>query len=278
MKIALVQFEVKIKEDLKKTLKRINTFIKDAYKKNCSLICFPEDFLFGPLNYYSKKQKENIFRKIPQIIKWFSRKAIQFKINIIAGTIIRKNNNKFLNSCFVFSKNGKIIYIHNKQKLVPYGFEKNNISKGKNIIKPFIIDNIKCGVLICRELFYPQLFHILRKKDVKIVFVPAFWSKRSSNYLNHHLKNKYNFLSEMRVVDTLCQARSFENEIAICFINACGNLKNNKEFDVLLGRTQICYPFYGCVNKINQNKEGMIVFDYNKSIIQDATSAYKLFS
>lgn len=182
-----------------------------------------------------------------------------------------------LNSCFVFNKNGKIIYIHNKQKLVPYGFEKNNITKGNNIIKTFSINNIKCGVLICRELFYPELFQTLRKKEIEIVFIPAFWSKRSSDYLNHQLKNKYNFLSEMRVVDTLCQARSFKNEIAICFVNACGNLKNKNNFDVLLGRTQICYPFYGCVKKINQNKEALIIFRYNQSIIKDARKAYQIF-
>jgi predicted amidohydrolase len=277
MKVALVQFEVKIKENLGKTLKRVNDFIKTAYKKNCSLICFPEDFLFGPFDYYDKKKQENLVKKAPKIIQWFSKKAHQFKINIIAGTVIRKEKNRLLNSCFVFNKNGKIIYIHNKQKLVPYGFEKNNVSKGKNIIKPFLIDDIKCGVLICRELFYPKLFLTLRKKGFEMVFIPAFWSKRSSDYLNHQLKNNYHFLSEMRVVDALCQARSFENEIVVCFVNTCGNLKNNKDFDVLLGRTQICYPFYSYVKKINQNKQAIIIFEYDKSIIQDAKTAYQLF-
>lgn len=80
----------------------------------------------------------------------------------------------------------------------------------------------------------------------------------------------------MRVVDALCQARSFENEICLCFVNACGYLKNTG-FDVLLGRTQVCYPFFGTIKKLNQNKEEIIIFKYQKSIIDDARKAYQLF-
>jgi len=160
---------------------------------------------------------------------------------------------------------------------VPYGFEKENITPGNNEIKPFIINNIKCGVLICRELFYTQFFQKLRKQGTEIIFVPAFWAKRSSGYQNDQLKNKYNFQTEMRVVDALCQARSFENEICLCFVNAFGYLKNKFGFDVLLGRTQVCYPFFGTVKKLNQNKEEAIIFEYQKSIIEDARKAYRLF-
>lgn len=277
MKIALIQFRVKIKEKLKDILKRVNGFIKITASKNCSLICFPEDFLSGPFDYYHEKEIEKILKDHQKVINFFSKKAKENKINIIAGTIIRKVKNKLFNSCFVFNNKGEIIYIHDKQKLVPYGFEKKNIAPGRNKIKPFIIEGIKCGVLICRELFYPTLFQKLREQKTEIIFVPAFWSKRSNDYFNHHLKNRFNFSTEARVVDALCQARSFENEICLCFINACGNLKDKNNFDVLLGRTQVAYPFYGTIKKLNQNKEGIILFKYQKSLLNDARKAYQLF-
>ncbi|MCX7881060.1 MAG: carbon-nitrogen hydrolase family protein [Patescibacteria group bacterium] len=277
MKIALIQFEVKINQKLENVFKKVNNFLKKAKKENCHLACFPEDFLFGPLDYYQKEEIEKILKQEKKMINFFSKKAKQYQISIIAGTIIRKIKNKLYNSCFIFDSQGKIIYLHNKQKLVPFGFENRYIAPGKNQIKTFVVNNIKCGVLICRELFYPELFQKLRRQGIEIIFIPAFWSKRSSDYLNHKLINQYHFLSEMRVVDVLCQARSFENEICLCFVNACGNLKDKNYFDVLLGRTQVCYPFYGCVKKINQNKEGIIIFDYQKSIIEDAKKAYQLF-
>lgn len=277
MKIALVQFKISINQNLNKTFKRVDNFIKKSVRERCQVICFPEDFLFGPFDYYNKKEIEKILKNNQKILNFFSKKAKENNINIITGTIIRKVKNKLFNSCFVFNKKGENIYLHDKQKLVPFGFEKENISPGTSKIKPFIINNVTCGVLICREIFYPELFKKLRKKNVEIVFLPSLWSKRSSDYEKHLLKNQYHFLSEMRVVDALCQARSFENEICLCFVNGSGNLKKNSDFDVLLGRTQVCYPFYGCVEKLNQNKEGMIIFKYQKSVIEDARKAYQIF-
>ncbi len=81
----------------------------------------------------------------------------------------------------------------------------------------------------------------------------------------------------MKVVDSLCQSRSFENEIAICFVNCCGKLSNKKDYDVLLARTQVCYPFYGCIKKLYKNKEDLLIFEYNKTIIEDSRNAYQLF-
>jgi len=55
------------------------------------------------------------------------------------------------------------------------------------------------------------------------------------------------------------------------------NLKEKNNFDVLAGRTQICLPFYGCIKNLKQNKEGMIVFDFDKEVVEDARRAYQLF-
>jgi predicted amidohydrolase len=278
MKIALVQFETKIGQDFFEISKRVINFIKIAKKKNCSLICFPEEFWFGPLDYYPKIKREEIVSRItPQIINFFQEQAKNYSINIIPGSFIVKENNRYFNQTFIINKKGKIVLTHKKQKLVPFGFEGENVTPGKNDLKVVKIDEINVGVLICRELFYPYLFKELREKGVEIIFIPSFWSKRSSDYLRHNLKNKIKVWSEMKVIDALCQARAFENEVTICFCNASGRLKDKNEFDVLAGRTQVCLPFYGCIKNLKQNKEGMIVFNFDKSIIKDARKAYKLF-
>jgi predicted amidohydrolase len=278
MKITLVQFETKIGQEFSEISNRVINFIKRAKKKNCSLICFPEEFWFGPLDYYPKTKREEIVSRItPEIIKFFQEQAKNYSINIIPGSFIVKENNHYFNQTFIINKKGKIVSTHKKQKLVPFGFEGENVTPGKNDLKVVKIDGIKIGVLICRELFYHHLFKELREKGAEIIFIPSFWSKRSSDYLRHNLKNKIKVWSEMKVINALCQARAFENEVAICFCNASGRLKDKNEFDILAGRTQICLPFYGCIKNLKQNKEGMIVFNFDKSIIEDARKAYKLF-
>ena len=278
MKIALVQFETKIRQSFSVISRRVIDFIKKAKKQNSQIICFPEDFWFGPLDYYSNKEIEKINTKFfSQIINWFCHQAKRYSINIIPGSFIIKEKNHYFNQTFFINENGKIVLTHKKQKLVPFGFEGKKVSSGKNDFKTIEIENIKIGLLICRELFYPELFKKLRKNGAQIIFITSFWSKRSSDYNNHQLKNRYNILSEIKVIDTLCQARAFENEVVIFFVNACGSLKDKNDFDVLAGRTQVCLPFYGCLKNLKQNKEGVIVFDFNKTIIEDARRAYQLF-
>jgi predicted amidohydrolase len=277
MKIALVQFETKIGQDFSGVSKRVISFIERAKKKNCDLICFPEEFWFGPLDYYPKIKREEIVNRItPQIIKFFQEQAKNYSINIIPGSFIVKENNFYFNKTLIINKKGKIILTHKKQKLVPFGFEGENVTPGNDDLNVVKIDGIKIGVLICRELFYPHLFKELREKGAEIIFIPSFWSKRSSDYLRHNLKNKIKVWSEMKVIDALCQARAFENELAICFCNASGRLKYKNKFSILAGRTQVCLPFYGCIKNLKQNKEGMIVFNFDKSIIEDARKAYRL--
>lgn len=278
VKIALIQFEVRLDEDFKKTKKRVSWFINKASKKNCKIICFPEDFWFGPLDYYGEKLINKITGpNTKKIISFLCSQAKQNNINIIAGTLIQKACGSFYNTSLIVDNTGKIVSEYNKSKLVPYGFEKKRIKPGNSKQNVVVLNGIKIGVLICRELFYPELFNSLRKQEVEIIFVPAFWPKRSSDYEKNIMKNKYNFLTEMRVVDTLVKARSFENEVVVCFVNACGNIKKGKDFDVLLGRTQVALPFYGLYKKMNRNKEEMLIFEYDKSIVNDARVAYRLY-
>jgi len=278
MKIALVQFETKIRQNFSLISNRVINFIKKARRGNSQVICFPEDFWFGPLDYYSDNEIEKITtRFFLQIINWFCFQAKKYSINIIPGSFIVKEKCNYFNQTFFIDKNGKIVLTHKKQKLVPFGFEGRKVTAGKNDFKVIEGESIKIGLLICRELFYPDFFQKLREKGAEIIFIPSFWSKRSSDYQNHQLQNKYNILSEMKVIDVLCQARAFENEMAICFVNACGNLKEKDTFDVLAGRTQVCLPFYGCIKNLKQDKEGMIVFDFDKTIIEDSRKAYQLF-
>ena len=277
LKIALVQFEVKLNQSFNKTSKRIISYIRQAKAKHCQIICFPEDFWFGPLDCYSLKERTEITGLIKiKILDWIKKQAKQYKINIIAGTLIEKINQGYFNTCYFINDKGIVVANYKKRKLVPYGFEGSGIKAGNRQFTVVVINGIKVGVIICRELFYPDICYQLKKQGAELIICLSFWPKNSSDYLKNKLHNDYHIVSAMRVVDALCQARSFENELCFCFVYAAGRLIKAKEFDVLLGRTQVCLPFLGCIKKLPQNKKGMIIFSYDKTIIADARKSYKL--
>jgi len=60
MKIALVQFKTKIRQSFLAISRHVINFIEKAKKQNSQIICFPEDFWFGPLDYYSDNEIKEI--------------------------------------------------------------------------------------------------------------------------------------------------------------------------------------------------------------------------
>ena len=109
MKIALVQFETKIRQSFSVISRRVIDFIKKAKKQNSQIICFPEDFWFGPLDYYSNKEIEKITTKFfSQIINWFCHQAKRYSINIIPGGFIIKKKTIILTKLFLLMKTEKL--------------------------------------------------------------------------------------------------------------------------------------------------------------------------
>ena len=76
------------------------------------------------------------------------------------------------------------------------------------------------------------------------------------------------------MIDTLCLARALENECLIMYANAAGKAKYYVDGEIYsenqVGHSQICAPFYGTVAKISSNKEGCIVYTYDRNIAECA--------
>lgn len=275
-KIALIQFWTEIRANPDYTKSKVEHFFKNAKQNSCDLICFPEDFWFGPLDYYSEQEIKVIIKvKTPLVIRWLREVALHYRLNVVAGSFIEEEDRRLFNIATVIDSAGEIICRYAKKNLVPYGFEGRRVVSGKNNPCCFMLKGVKAGLIICRDIMYPELIKNLRVQGVEMVFVPAFWPKRSSDFLRHDLSRVYTNLTEMKVVDVICQARSFESEIATLFVNASGKIAGRGEFDVLLGRTQVCIPFLGCIGKKALNREEILFYEYDRSLVMDARKAYQ---
>ena len=131
------------------------------------------------------------------------------------------------------------------------------------------------GIEICRDLLYPEITRKLMLKNAEIVFCPSFWSAKSSSY-EWIYNNKYFKNRIPKEVDVLVSARAIESETVFVYANAAGSFNANGIKDTLLGRTQIALPFYGTTNRLNHNKEGILIKEINLSIIKDAKKVYKI--
>ena len=205
--------------------------------------------------------------------KLFSESSKNYGVYSIMGSIIEKINNNFYNISYLFDDKGNIIGNCKKNHLVQKSEAKYLKAGNKVSVFKTKIGNI--GIEICRDLLYPEITRKLMLKNAEIVFCPSFWSAKSSSY-EWIYNNKYFKNRIPKEVDVLVSARAIESETVFVYVNAAGSFNANGIKDTLLGRTQIALPFYGTTNRLNHNKEGILIKEINLSIIKDAKKVYKI--
>ena len=69
----------------------------------------------------------------------------------------------------------------------------------------FSLDGHKCGLLICYDLRFPELFRTLALQGVELLFLPAQWPAARRDHW-----------------ETLTAARAIENQLFLAACNSCG--------------------------------------------------------
>lgn len=106
------------------------------------------------------------------IIKAISQKANEFNCYIVCPILLQENG-KIYNSAILIDRKGNYIGRYDKNHLAP-GEEKLGIIAGKNV-PVFETDFGRIGVVICFDLNFSELGHILKSNGCEIIFfVSAF--------------------------------------------------------------------------------------------------------
>lgn len=96
-------------------------------------------------------------------------------------SMIEKRGEEIWNIFKVFSNN-KLLYERPKTRLFRLGDEDKYINEAStNRVELFEINGIRCGVLICFELRFKDLWQKLEGAD--IIFVPAWWGINRAKHL-----------------------------------------------------------------------------------------------
>jgi len=140
-----------------KNLEKISKAIKKASKENSDLIIFPELFLHG---YYSK---DLIYRlaetKDGKNIKQLIKLSSENNISIITGFIERDEQYEVLyNSAIYITPDGDV-EVYRKRHLPDFSVfnEARYFRRSQGKIKLWSIKGFRFGMMICFDLFYPEL-------------------------------------------------------------------------------------------------------------------------
>jgi predicted amidohydrolase len=262
IKIAVVQFAIN-QFAPEKNLAKAEQFIEEAASEN-NLIVFPEDFVVGPLHGRNEFVDYN-----RHYVKYFQQLASKYSIDIVTGSITEGDDTGLLyNATFYIDCSGEIRGRYCKVNLwLP---ERSYITPGSET-SVFDTRFGKVGLIICWDLMFPEIFRAMAKEGVEIVICPSYWCFEDAGDGMKHDPN-----AEIKLVNALCVARAFENEIVLVYANAAGRMTSAEHTDTLIGQSQITVPFKGALNSLPHNQEAMFFQEVDTAILTDAEQAYEI--
>lgn len=172
MKIALLHLDVAEGPEIKNR-KSILSAAKMAVSRGADWIITPETALQGYFFYDNDKNMESPFFSEKQLsgYKLFAKRnrADVF----LSAAEYDERDGKGYNSCFVISREGKLMGKHRKMFSHQTGFEQWLSLGGETHV--FKIGSLHVGVLICADSYYEQPCLEIKKKKANMVLVTAAW-------------------------------------------------------------------------------------------------------
>lgn len=225
IKIAAIQIDLEFGNPDANRNKMIE-MIENAASESPDIIVLPEmwNTSFSMKNLHSIADQEGEPTKT--IV---SNLAKKYKLNIVAGSIADRYENKIYNRLYVVDREGKIHCSYDKVHLVKHAREDEFLTAGSEA-KVFDIDGTPCGAIICYDIRFPEIARTLALKGAKILFIPAQWPETRIE----HWK-------------TLATARAIENQMYVVAVNRIGS-----EFKANFpGRSMIVDPWGNIVAESN---------------------------
>ena len=232
-------------EDPKKTLEKAEGFITHAASCGAQLICFPEQFATGwdPL---SQKNVQDLTGNIT------TRLQASAKANRIAvvGSIREASSTHPKNTSVAIGNDGSILATYSKIHLFSPAKEDEHFITGTDL-GIFSLGQLTCGLAICYDLRFPDLFRIYAQKGVRVIFVPAAWPA-----------------SRIRHWELFIQARAAENQIYVVGVNTTGTTP----VDRYSGSSMAADP-HGTIISSANDAEQLLFIDIDPTEVAAARSA-----
>lgn len=139
--------------------------------------------------------------------------AKEYNTNIIGGSFIRKDKDKYYNSCPVINRRGEIVCFYDKSHLFSYyGCNEGDIiTTGKSPVM-VELDGVKTGLSICYDIRFPEIYRAYRKAGADILVNMAAWGA-----------------SKKIPWDNMTTSRAVENQTYMVALTQTGTLKNGEK-------------------------------------------------
>ena len=224
--------------------------ILQAAEKKPDVIVLPETWNVG---FFPKEHlAEHSDRDCSAVKERIGALAEKLRINIVAGSVANVRDGKVYNTACVFDRTGECIAQYDKTHLFSYQDEDKFYTPGDSLCT-FSLDGVKCGLVICYDIRFPELTRTLALRGVEVLFVPAQWPA----------VRRYPW-------ETLLAARAIENQF---FVAACNSCASDTQCG---GSSRILDPF-GAVLAAADNDETILTAALDLGMVADARAKITVY-
>ncbi len=171
MRVACLQIKSLMGQP-EENLSRVCAQVEKAMAQAPDVIVLPETWNTG---FFPRDNLVSLCQHQEQCVKQaLGALAKKHHVNIVAGSISNQRGGKLYNTAFVFDRNGHCIASYDKIHLFTPMQEHCYYEKG-NRLCTFSLDGVRCGIMICYDLRFPELARSLALSGVDILFTVAQW-------------------------------------------------------------------------------------------------------
>ncbi|MDD5677621.1 MAG: carbon-nitrogen hydrolase family protein [Kiritimatiellae bacterium] len=175
----------------------------------CDLIALPEVFAVRGLDADYRAAAE----RLPgPIVKRLMALAARARAWVLAGSVIERCRGKIYNTSVIIDRRGRIVARYRKIHLFEANLDNGQVVRESDIYSagtsPVMakVEGWPCGLAICYDLRFPELFRYYSRHGAALFFVPSNFTQKTG-------KDHW---------ETLVRARAIENQAFVVAPNQCG--------------------------------------------------------
>jgi predicted amidohydrolase len=183
IKIATCQFSVS--ESIEKNSKFIQKFLKKAKKIDADIVHFSECALsgYGGVDFDSLEGYD--WPLLIEETKKIMALAGELKLWVVLGSAHRLTSpNKPANSLYLINPQGQIENRYDKRFCTERDL--TYYTPGNRFVT-FELNGVKCALLICFDLRFPELYRELKKMDVQCIFQSFYNARQKEQSVHKHI-------------------------------------------------------------------------------------------
>lgn len=261
VRVGAVQWQMRPASTMDDLRVQLRYFVSVVSDYGADFVLLPEYFNAALMAHFHTRDSADAIRQLADytesIRAYLETLAVQYNINIVAGSLPEVRDHVLRNICYLLRRDGTWDYQY-KLHVTP-AEERYWSVVGGDELKLFETDEGKVGILVCYDVQFPELSRLLAERGLQILFVP-YLTDTKSGYLR---------------VKRCCQARAIENECYVVATGSTGTLPNLAYMDIHYSQSAIftpsdfIFPHDAIKAEATPNTETTLIADLDLALLKE---------